>query len=610
MPVQPKSRLRYWNKGLATSIISFRNSTLALVSSVLFISVTLLTVYYSVRQNAEQRLQQETRNSMTQLVNQLSSTLGQHAYLPALLAETPEIQAFLQNQMPSDTAQSLINPYLAKINRIAATLDIYLLNTDGTTVAASNWDSTASFIGRNFAFRPYFQEAMRGKLGRYFALGTTSGERGYYFASAVRKPEENIRGVVVVKVAIKMVEQNWEQKNTDFMVTDPDGIVFIASQEHWRLHALQALPAATQESLRQNHRYDDIDIPPLADLRMLTPVGEFQNAHEGSRHYLVLHEPMAFAGWDVYLLADRQGVTRQVILTLLLTALMLSLTVLLVYLLWKNQRQRREYEQQTLGKLEAKVEERTRELRQAQEELVQAAKMAALGQLSAGINHELNNPLTAIRAYADNAVQFLDIGKVAIARSNLGEIVHLTDRMATITRQLKTFSRKSTGQIETCDLYRALDSALSISQPKLAQTRVVLEEQRSEAARYVQADLIWLEQILVNLLTNAAEAVQEQAEQRIRVTLQAFQGQVSVQVCDNGAGISEQSMPHVFEAFFTTKTIGKGLGLGLSISYRLAKDMHGNLSVANAPEGGAIFTLTLPQADLEKGHDDTPHHSD
>jgi two-component system C4-dicarboxylate transport sensor histidine kinase DctB len=500
---------------------SLKNSTLAFWSSVLFIGLTLLTVYYSVRQSAEQRLQQETRNRMTQLVNQLGATLGRHAYLPALLAENPEIQAFLQTRPPAVALQEQLNPYLAKINRIAATHDIYLLDTDGTTVAASNWDSPASFMGRNFAFRPYFHEAMQGKLGRYYALGTTSGERGYYFASPVQQAGKNISGVVVVKVAINAVEQNWEQKNTDFMVTDPDGVVFIASQERWRLHALQTLSAIAQEALRQNHRYDDRPIKPLTGLRMLVPAGEFQNADEGRSHYLVLHEAMAFAGWDVYILADRESTTQQVILALLLTAFMLALTVLLVYLLWKNQRQRREYEQQTLGKLEAKVEERTRELRHAQEELVQAAKMAALGQLSAGINHELNNPLTAIRAYADNAVQFLDIGKVAIARSNLGEIVHLTDRMATITRQLKTFSRKSTGQIETCDLYRALDSALSISQPKLAQTRVVLEQQRAKDARYVQADLIWLEQILVNLLTNAAEAVQDQPEQHIKVILQA-----------------------------------------------------------------------------------------
>ncbi len=133
-------------------------------------------------------------------------------------------------------------------------------------------------------------------------------------------------------------------------------------------------------------------------------------------------------------------------------------------------------------------------------------------------------------------------------------------------------------------------------QPKLAQTRIVLAQQRDAETRYVQADLVWLEQILVNLISNAAEAVEEQAEPRVWVTLQAHAGQVDISVRDNGTGISEAAMPHVFEAFFTTKIIGKGLGLGLSISYRLARDMNGQLRVANAPQGGAIFTLTLQQA--------------
>jgi two-component system C4-dicarboxylate transport sensor histidine kinase DctB len=348
--------------------------------------------------------------------------------------------------------------------------------------------------------------------------------------------------------------------------------------------------------MRPPARYDQLPIEPLAGNWRLNPALEGQRLDTGTQHYWVHKQAMDFIDWDVYILTDWGNVPRTVFTTVLVTAFILLLSLLLLYVLWKNQRQRRDYEQQAREELEAKVAERTRELQRTQEELVQAAKMAALGQLSAGINHELNNPLTAIRAYADNATQFLDIGKPEIARNNLVEIVALTERMATITRQLKTFSRKSAGQIETCDLHWALDSALNIVKPKLAQTRIVLEQQLAEHTRYVQADLVWLEQILVNLLSNAADAVQEQAEQRVWLTLQADNGQVAIHVRDNGAGISPDAMPHVFEAFFTTKIIGKGLGLGLSISYRLARDMHGQLSVANAARGGAIFTLTLQQA--------------
>jgi two-component system C4-dicarboxylate transport sensor histidine kinase DctB len=562
----------------------------------LFALLTLLTVYYAVRQSAEQRLQQETVALSQQLVGQLTAELEKHRYLPELLAQNPAARALLESPSPAPVAVMAFNQTLETANRIASTADIYLMRADGLTLAASNWNTRASFIGGNFAFRQYFQQAMRGQVGRYYALGTTSKKRGYYFAHAVNDSVGKPIGVMVVKVDINTQEAQWKQENADFMVTDRAGVVFMSSNSDWRLRALQPLSAATQDALYQNQRYDKLPIEPLAGHWRINPTLELQRLNTGQQHYLVHKRAMDFIDWDVYILTDWGSVTRTVLITVSVTAFMLLLSLLLLYVLWKNQRQRRDYEQKAREELEAKVAERTRELQRTQEELVQAAKMAALGQLSAGINHELNNPLAAIRAYADNATQFLDIGKLEIARNNLLEIVALTERMATITRQLKTFSRKSAGQIETCDLHWALDSALNIVQPKLAQIRIVLEQQRAEHTRYVQADLVWLEQILVNLLSNAADAVQEQAEQRVWITLQATAGQVNVSVRDNGAGISSDAMPHVFEAFFTTKTIGKGLGLGLSISYRLARDMNGQLSVANAARGGAIFTLTLQQA--------------
>lgn len=572
------------------------NGVVAAWLVVLFVGITLLTVFYAVRQNADQRLQEETKALSRQLVGQLEAILKRHMYLPALLAENPDAQQLLQTPNPDPASVQRVNRILEKANRISTTADTYLMRTDGMTIASSNWDlGKASFVGENFSFRPYFQQAIQGTLGRYYALGTTSGERGYYFASPVRDATGSVIGVMVVKIDITNQETGWQRGIAHFIVADPEGVVFMSSNPAWRLHSLQKLSPAVLASLRENRRYANEPIKLLGSLR-LDPTVEFQRARDGAQHYLVQRTAMESTGWTVYVLSDTISATRSIVLTMLLTVFMLALTLLLLYLLWKNQRQRHEYEQKAREGLEAKVEERTRELRHTQEELVQAAKMAALGQLSAGINHELNNPLTAIRAYADNAAQFLDIGKPEIARNNLVEIVGLTERMAAITRQLKTFSRKSSGKIETCDLHQALDSALSIVQPKLAQTGVVLEQFRADDTRYVQADRVWLEQILVNLLSNAAEAVQEQAEQRIWINLQTADGQVCVTVRDNGPGISEQAMPHVFEAFFTTKTIGKGLGLGLSISYRLARDMQGNLSVSNAPEGGAKFTLSLQQS--------------
>ncbi len=563
---------------------------------ILVASMALLTVYYSVRQSSQSRLQETSQYYLTRLESSLEAALARHSYLARMLAEEASIKAFLQGADGSMSVLQL-NEYLERTNSLAGTLDIYLMNAVGTTVASSNWQKPYSFINRNFAFRPYFQQALAGKLGRYYALGTTSSERGYYFASAVQDAQGNPLGVMAVKIDVREVEAQWQREPVGFMVTDRDGILFLASQSAWLFKTVEPLKEKRRQAIRESKRYDSYPLQPLPDFQRIPLGAGYWWAAMQGKEYLVAHREMVAEDWDVYILLDWQTIDRAVHVAMGLALLLLALTGLLLLVLWKYQSQRRRYELAVKGALEIKVEERTRELRLMQEELVQAAKMAALGQLSAAINHELNNPLGAIRAYADNARQFLAMGRTDMTSANLQEISALTERMATITRQLKTFSRKSAGKVETCQLAVALDSALLIIHPKLVQTKVVLHQERLPALQEVQADLVWLEQILVNLLSNAVEAVAEQADGQVWLTTALEHGQACIRVRDNGVGISADDMPHIFEAFFTTKSVGKGLGLGLSISYRLAKDMQGDLTAGNAPQGGAVFTLLLPVLD-------------
>lgn len=575
---------------------------LFILSAVLVIA----SVYYSVSFSAQARLQESSKNYLTRLTGSLESALSRHSYLAVLLAQEPFIQNYLQNQAsPADTVK--INQYLERINEIAGTLDIYLMRPNGDTIAASNWRKEQSFIGKNFAFRPYFQQAVQGSLGRYYAVGTTSNERGYYFASLVNDVRGQPLGVVTVKVNVADIESFWKGEPINFLVTDSEGIIFLASQQQWLFQTIKPLTELRRQAIRDVKRYLAEPLKPLDDFRLLPQTKPYQRARLQGKDYLLAERTMKEAGWEVYVLLDWQEVTRPAAVALTLASILWLLTSLLVYLLWKNQSQRQRYKQAALAALESKVDERTRELRLAQESLVQATKMAALGQLSAAINHELNNPLGAIRAYADNASQFLERGHPEIAKTNLQEISALTERMATITRQLKIFSRKSSGNISDCPLQLALDSASLIVRPKLAQTSVILHDQRAEGLDWVKADLVWLEQILVNLLSNAIDAATEQANGQVWLSTQRVADRVSIQVRDNGAGIQEQDKPHLFEPFFTTKALGKGLGLGLSISYRLAKDMQGELLAENAPEGGAIFSLLLPcvETSLETKDDQT-----
>lgn len=567
-------------------------------------ALVISTSYYSVNFSAQARLEENSQNYLTRLTGSLEAALARHSYLPVLLAEEPFIQDYLQHK-PNAISTEQLNFYLERINKIAGTLDVYLMLPSGDTIAASNWAKEQSFIGKNFAFRPYFQQAIQGQLGRYYAVGTTSNERGYYFASRINDNEEHSLGVITVKVNVAETEALWKSAAFDFLVTDSEGIIFLASNDEWLFQTIKPLTELRRQAIREVKRYLDEKLEPLANFQWDALNQPHQQVWLQGKHYLLAERTMEAAGWEVYVLLDWKEITRPALIALVLATVLWLLTSLLVLLLWKNQAQRQRYKQAVLEALESKVEERTRELRLAQEGLVQATKMAALGQLSAAINHELNNPLGAIRAYADNARQFLERGYPEIAQTNLQEISSLTERMATITRQLKIFSRKSSGSISDCQLQLALDSAFLIVRPKLSQTKVILHDQRAANIEWVRADLVWLEQILVNLLSNAIDAASEQIRGQVWLSTERIENKVSIQVRDNGAGIQEQDKPHLFEPFFTTKALGKGLGLGLSISYRLAKDMHGELLAENAAEGGAIFSLRLPyvETSMEINHD-------
>ncbi|HPQ94821.1 MAG: sensor histidine kinase [Thiothrix sp.] len=554
-------------------------------------AITLLTAFYLAQTSAVASLKTTALHHMARFTSAVDGYLAKHEYLPPLLADNPAIRDFLEYGRPDK--DNLISKYLARINRTAGTLDVYLLNNQARTVASSNWNKPRSFIGMNYSFRPYYEQARAGRLGQYYALGTESNERGYYFSQAVTGSFGEQVGIVVVKASIEAIEAEWRREPFEFLITDPDGVIFIASHSEWVMHTLSPLSTRTLETLKHNRRYADATFVALDNFATLQLDQDFYKAELAGHTYLLTNRLMPKQNWYVHLLLNWDAVTRTTRLVMIITTLLLGLSSLLVLLLLRNHQNRRRYEQQAMEQLETKVGERTLELRRTQEELVQAAKMAALGQLSTAINHELNNPLGAIRSYADNARQFLELGHTDMTAANLQEITALTERMAAITHQLKAFARKSQGQLEPCNLDQALDAALLIMQPRLSRSPVTLEQQRLPDPPLILADRVWLEQILVNLLSNALEAVSEMPAGVIRLTVTRQSDTLAIVIGDNGPGIRAENMQHLFEAFFTTKASGKGLGLGLSISYRLARDMQGDLVAANCPQGGACFTLSL-----------------
>ncbi|WP_051227544.1 PAS domain S-box protein [Oceanospirillum beijerinckii] len=726
-----------------------------------------------------QQLQRQAQHELSLNIATLRGKLDKYEYLPELLATKQELAHFLQNISVQSTLQ--LNTMLKTYQQIAHVSDIYLLNSQGTTVATSNWQSPRSFIGKNFSFRPYFQDAIKGQKGRFYGLGTTSGERGYYYSYPVFSGQAVI-GVLVVKIVIDDLEIPWQDPNTEFLVTDPYSVIFISSREGWLLRSLQNIPEEDAQRLQSSRRYGSQEIPPLAyrvtqvldadsQLVKITPTAEEEATKVNL--YLQASRPMADAGWRVHILKNARGVRTEILKNCLLTAGIYLVVVLLSMYSIQRQRiqkerirhdretkkaleineariraildntkagivtmdrhgridyinpsaelmfgyqlhelhghyftelipnehqtecaealqkinsapleikglrkdsslipieilismmsrgqhtdymitlhditERKQHEealQQAYDQMESRVVERTQDLtepnarlkqeieqhrhttetlQKTQDELIQAAKLAVLGQMSASINHELNQPLAAIRAYAENGVTFLERDMAEMAQTNLEEIVELTDRMASISAQLKLFARKSEGQLSLISPKATMEYALRLFKPQIEKEQVTLELMTPEQEYFVRADGVRLEQVLVNLISNALFAVAGRDKRQLRITLQRQQQQQQSQpgslmqnetqaipmedqfwidVSDSGSGIAEEHLGQIFNPFFSTREGGKGLGLGLSISYRIIRDFGGTLTAFNHPEGGATLRIILPLAEVEAG---------
>jgi len=543
----------------------------------------------------------QNRQTLDLYVANLLGTLHRYETLPQILSQLPALRAALAAPQDAPTINAA-NQLLQEISRQTGAEVMYLMGPDGTTLAASNWDKRDSFLGRNFAFRPYFNDAMAGNLGRFFGLGTTSGKRGYFFASAVRN-ENQVIGALVVKVDLDHTETLWGKTPEQLLLTDHNGVVILTSNPEWRFRATRALSEEEKQAIVAIQPYPTRDPRPLL---------------LNEKAWLTQTQHIAETGWSVNILAPRALIDRPVRTVVAVGGATLLVVMLLLGIMIQRRRHyldRIAFEAKARRELEVRVIERTsdleglnsrlkqevlereqaqQELVRAQDELVQASKLSALGTMSASISHELNQPLAAIRSYAENAEVLLDHGRTDDARGNLKLISELTGRMASIIAHLRAFARRDRHAPESVALQPALDDALALLAKRRRAMEVELIRDLPDATLWVQAGETRLRQVLGNLLANALDALTEKGPPR-KLWLSAEQTPegVNLFIRDNGPGFSQEALAHAREPFFTTKTRTQGLGLGLAICDTLMRALGGELLFANHPGGGALLTLRL-----------------
>ncbi len=529
--------------------------------------------------------------------NSLHTLIERYRSLPAVLALDPQLIDALKGKVSAGT-RDLLNRKLEQVNVAAQSSTLELLDKDGLAVAASNWRLPTSYVGQNYGFRPYFLQARSQGSGRFYAVGVTSGVPGYFLASAVKDEHGTFLGAMVVKLEFPELEREWRQGSDTLLVSDARGIVFIANQPGWRYRQLRPLSDADRADLASTRQYDRQPLTPLTVQSLRQFDGDNQLARvdgpDGSADYLWESLPLTSEGWTLHLLRKPAVAAEDVRNAALAAAgvwLSLVFLALFLYQRWRLGRVR----QRSREELEALVQVRTRDLQTAQDGLVQAAKLAALGQMSAALAHEINQPLTAQRMQLATLRLLLDHGRVDDAYQALAPLEQMLTRMAALTGHLKTFARKSpAGLRERLDLAEVVDQALQLLEPRIRQERVSTVLHLTRAA-WVRGDAIRLEQVLINVLRNALDAMSQKPQRRLEVRLESDPGGWRLSVADSGGGIAPEHLATVFDPFFTTKPVGDGLGLGLAVSYAIVHETGGHLSAANQGNG-AILTLVLPAA--------------
>lgn len=536
----------------------------------------------------------------------LLSAVEKFEHLPYLVGAERTLSDLLR--APQDGALvEQANQYLAFAKDRTDVAAIYLIDSSGQTLAASNWQSETSYVGKNYRFRPYFQEAIQGRTSMFYGIGVTTGTPGAFIAAPLLI-DRNIGGVVAVKIDLTPFEIRWRDAGLQITMADALGVIFLTTQPDWRYRSLQPLPSTAMDRLRDTRQYGDIALQPLASRSRALSEEGLDALTIDRTTYLLKTQAIGRFDWQMLLFSDPAEPRRKGLVAAEIAGLSLCLVYLSLALVWQYRRRQmeRQASQRALARVASELDQRiavrTAELTAANDIAVQTGKLAVLGQMAASISHEISQPLAALRTLADNATSFLARDDPVNARANLHIIGELCVRMGSIVGELKAFARKEPARLQTVSIRQVVTGALMLVEPLRKTTATQIRADSEDFL--VRGDPIRLEQVLVNLLRNGMDAMETQPERLIELQLRAEHGQVTVAVRDHGPGLSENVQKHLFEPFFTTKPSGKGLGLGLSLSQAIVREMGGSIHADNA-NPGAIFKLTLQR--VEEDHVTEPN---
>lgn len=518
--------------------------------------------------------------------------------LPAVAAEDARVRQALSGTGSLQDA----NAYLELVADHTGADELFLIDASGETIAASNWNEPGSFVGQNYAFRPYFQDALATGRGQFYAIGVTTGVPGYFLSARVDIGDSV--GVMVVKLDLRPLQETWRAAEADVALADEHGVVFLSARPEWQYRPLLGLSPEALNHLVATRAYEGVGLGKSAPLLSGPPDGV--DAHGDD--WIARLGPVVATGGQVIAARPMRGLQ----MIALGWAALAALGTLAVAATLKGIEQRRQIIAMRLSqseRLETMVVERTvdlareiearkqaeTDLRTAQEALIHTEKMAAMGRMSAAIVHEISQPLAAMEATLSAAE--LGLGSTdGKTTGRIGKARDMIRRMQRTTKHLKSFARKDTVELNRIDLRAPVHSALDLVQPRAKALGVAPVADLPAEPVFVMAGAVRMEQVLANLMLNALDAVETATRPEIGVTLSVEGKTAVITVRDNGIGIGDEDLPRVADPFFSTKQAGEGLGLGLAISKVILTDFSGTLDIRSTPQAGTQVILSLPIA--------------
>lgn len=530
----------------------------------------------------------------------LDGQLARFEFLPNLLDASPII-ARLLDEPDNAELQMQASAYLESINAIAGATNLYIVGVSGLTLAAADYRQQGTPLGRNLSFRPYVIDALKTGRGRFFGVGITSAQPGYYQSYAL-VANGATRGVAAVKINLDAIERGWRDRTDDVLLADEHDVAILVSRDAWRYRPIRPLSQTERDAIANARPYGGAALTPLAWMeRARIDENASRVAIEGEHSFVTSSRKVNGGAWRLIVLEDESATRQKAILIGWLSGL--TAVVLMLGLLIAGQRRRairqklasRAALQAAHDMLEIKVQERTAELRAAQSELVHAEKLATLGQMSAGIVHELNQPLAAIQTSADNTAVLIERGLLDEARDNVARIGNLVRRMGRLTKQLRVFAYKSDEPLGDISVAKVVQESLSLLRARIRDGGIDVSTSVDPELAIV-GNQARLEQVFTNVIANAIDAVDGCEEKTIRVRATRNGEMCEIVIENNGPCIPSDMLSRVFEPFVTSKPPGEGLGLGLMLCDHIVRSFGGRLSVQNLTPTGVAFTIEIPAA--------------